>query len=44
MFNINNFIADDWIRTADLWYQKRPLYQLSHTTTAQVRLGLITTQ
>ena len=27
--------ADDWIRTTDLWYQKRPLYQLSHTTTAQ---------
>ena len=22
--------ADDWIRTVDLWYQKRPLYQLSH--------------
>ena len=22
--------ADDWSRTADLWYQKRPLYQLSH--------------
>ena len=22
--------ADDWIRTADLWYWKRPLYQLSH--------------
>ena len=27
MFNIN--FADDWIRTADLWYLKRPLYQLS---------------
>ena len=23
-------IADDWIRTAHLWYWKRPLYQLSH--------------
>ena len=22
--------ADDWSRTADLWYRKRPLYQLSH--------------
>ena len=22
--------ADDWIRTVDLWCQKRPLYQLSH--------------
>ena len=22
--------AEDWIRTADLWRQKRPLYQLSH--------------
>ena len=28
MFNIN--FADDWSRTADLWYQKQPLYQLSH--------------
>ena len=28
MFNIN--FANDWIRTADLWYRKRPLYQLSH--------------
>ena len=28
MFNIN--FADDWIRTADLWYWKQPLYQLSH--------------
>ena len=23
-------IANDWIRTADLWYLKQPLYQLSH--------------
>ena len=22
--------ADDWIQTTDLWYQKRPLFQLSH--------------
>ena len=22
--------ADGWIRTADLWYRKLPLYQLSH--------------
>ena len=28
------YFANDWIRTADLWYRKRPLYQLSHTTTA----------
>ena len=28
MFNIN--FADDWIRTLDLWYRKRPLCQLSH--------------
>ena len=28
MFNIN--FADDWIRTADLWYQKQLLYQLTH--------------
>ena len=28
MFNKN--FADDWIRTADLWCRKRPLYQLSH--------------
>ena len=33
MFNIN--FADDWIQTMDLWYWKQPLYQLSHTTTAQ---------
>ena len=26
----SNFFADDWIRTVDLWYWKRPLYQLSH--------------
>ena len=24
---IENKIADDWIRTADLWCRKRPLYQ-----------------
>ena len=28
MFNVN--FADDWSRTEDLWYWKRPLYQLSH--------------
>ena len=22
--------SDDWIRTADLWCQKQPLYQLGH--------------
>ena len=22
--------AENWIRTVDLWYRKRPLYQLSH--------------
>ena len=27
-FNIN--FANDWIRTADLWCRKQPLYQLSH--------------
>ena len=27
MFNIN--FADDWIRTADLWYWKQLFYQLS---------------
>ena len=26
-----NFFANDWIRTADLWNQKRLLYQLRHT-------------
>ena len=30
MLDINKKIADDWIRTADLWYRKWPLYQLSH--------------
>ena len=28
--------ANDYIRTADLWYQKQPFYQLSHTTTAEI--------
>ena len=28
IFDIN--FADDWSRTLDLWYRKRPLYQLSH--------------
>ena len=28
MLNIN--FADDWFRSADLWYWKQPLYQLSH--------------
>ena len=28
MFNLN--FADDWIRTADLYYWNQPLYQLSH--------------
>ena len=28
--------AKDWNRTVDFWYQKQPLYQLSHTTTAQL--------
>ena len=31
---VNNFqninFADDWIQTADLWYQKQQIYQLSH--------------
>ena len=27
---IENKIADDWIRTADLWCRKRPLYQPRH--------------
>ena len=29
MFNIN--FTNDWIRTMDLWYQKQPLYLLSHS-------------
>ena len=29
MFDIYIF-AEDWIRTADLWIVKQPLYQLSH--------------
>ena len=33
MFKLN--FADDWILTADLWYCKWPLYQLSHTTAPQ---------
>ena len=27
---VNKNFANDWIRTADLWFQKRPLCQLSH--------------
>ena len=23
-------LADNWIRTVDLWYKKKPLYQLSY--------------
>ena len=26
----NKDFADDWIRSADLWYWKQPFYQLSH--------------
>ena len=29
-YNCSINFADDWIRTTDLWYQKQPLYQLSH--------------
>ena len=29
--------ADDWIRSAGLWYRKRPLYQLSHTVTSKLK-------
>jgi len=29
---IVNNIANDWIRTSDLWSRKQPLYQLCHTT------------
>ena len=28
--------ANDWIQTADLWYWKQLLYQLSHTTTSHI--------
>ena len=31
MFNMN--FINDWIRTADVWYQKRLLFQLSHNST-----------
>ena len=26
----NKIFADDWIRTTNVWYQKRQLFQLSH--------------
>ena len=29
-FSFRLYFAGDWIRTADLWYRKRPLCQLSH--------------
>ena len=28
--NVQHKFADDWSRTADLWYWKQPLNQLSH--------------
>ena len=34
MFNIN--FANDWIQTADLWYRKQPLYQLSHNHCSKI--------
>ena len=34
MFKVN--LANDWIRTADLWYQKRQVYQLSHCPELQI--------
>ena len=39
-FIIQNF-ADDWIRTADLWHRKRPLYQLSHNHFPLLNLYLL---
>ena len=27
---VHKFFADEWIQTAGLWCQKRPLYQLRH--------------
>ena len=37
MFNINLNIAYEWIRTEDLWYRKRPLYQLSHNHCPEIK-------
>ena len=37
MFNIN--FANNWIRTMDLWYWKRLLYQLSHNHFRTLNLG-----
>ena len=39
MFNLN--FADDWIQTADLWYWKQPLYQLSHNHCPELSLCLV---
>ena len=37
---VNN-IADDWIRTVDLWRRKQPLYKLRHClSNVQVRMGV----
>ena len=30
-FDSKQFLNITWIRTADLWYWKRPLYQLSNS-------------
>ena len=32
--------ADDWIRTADLWCRRRPLYQLSHNHCPREKMSL----
>ena len=29
-FIVHTNFADDWIRTADLWCRKQPMYQLHH--------------
>ena len=35
-------IIDDWIQTADLWYQNHPLYQLRHNQTIFYRIADLT--
>ena len=39
LFNIK--LADGWIRTVDLWFWKRPLYQMSHTHCPSISLAFV---
>ena len=42
--SIVNKVADDYIRTADLWRRKRPLYQLRHSRCLHLFILLVLTK